>query len=144
VLHSLVNCVTAKSQLVSPALATIDGCSCPSHHTVCLAYSLLSLTSTTILLLQLSLRDALLAKVVGGGRKLCSWEALVEANQYIFFLMIGVYFFLYIYIFNIGRAYGEFGQQELGFLGHCLSKAGVSVDPQKVKSIVKWATQTML
>ena len=38
----------------------------------------------------------------------------------------------------------EFGRQELGFLGHSLrvSKAGVSVDPRKVQSIVEWATPT--
>jgi hypothetical protein len=30
---------------------------------------------------------------------------------------------------------GEFGRQELGFLGHCISKEGVSVDPHKVQSI---------
>ena len=30
----------------------------------------------------------------------------------------------------------EFGLQELGFLGHRLSGAGVSVDPRKVQSIV--------
>ena len=29
----------------------------------------------------------------------------------------------------------EFGRQELGFLGHRLSAAGVSVDPRKVQSI---------
>ena len=34
----------------------------------------------------------------------------------------------------------EFGRQELGFLGHRLSAAGVSVDPRKVQSIVEWAT----
>jgi hypothetical protein len=36
----------------------------------------------------------------------------------------------------------EFGRQELGFLGHRLSKEGVSVDPRKVQSIVEWATPT--
>ncbi len=36
----------------------------------------------------------------------------------------------------------EFGRQELGFLGHCLSHAGVSVDPRKVQSILEWATPT--
>jgi hypothetical protein len=36
----------------------------------------------------------------------------------------------------------EFGLQELGFLGHRLSRAGVSVDPRKVQSIVEWATPT--
>jgi heme-degrading monooxygenase HmoA len=36
----------------------------------------------------------------------------------------------------------EFGRQELGFLGHRLSKSGVSVDPRKVQSIVEWATPT--
>ena len=36
----------------------------------------------------------------------------------------------------------EFGRQELGFLGHRLSQAGVSVDPRKVQSIVEWATPT--
>ena len=36
----------------------------------------------------------------------------------------------------------EFGRPELGFLGHRLSKAGVSVDPRKVQSIVEWATPT--
>ena len=36
----------------------------------------------------------------------------------------------------------EFGRQELGFLGHRLSRAGVSVDPRKVQSIVEWATPT--
>ena len=36
----------------------------------------------------------------------------------------------------------EFGRQELGFLGHHLSKEGVSVDPRKVQSIVEWATPT--
>ena len=36
----------------------------------------------------------------------------------------------------------EFGRQELGFLGHRLSTAGVSVDPHKVQSIVEWATPT--
>ncbi len=36
----------------------------------------------------------------------------------------------------------EFGLQELGFLGHRLSKTGVSVDPHKVQSIVEWATPT--
>ena len=34
----------------------------------------------------------------------------------------------------------EFGRQELGFLGHRLSAAGVSVDPRKVQSIREWAT----
>jgi hypothetical protein len=36
----------------------------------------------------------------------------------------------------------EFGRSELGFLGHRLSRAGVSADPRKVQSIVEWATQT--
>jgi hypothetical protein len=36
----------------------------------------------------------------------------------------------------------EFGRSELGFLGHRLSAAGVSVDPRKVQSIVEWATPT--
>jgi hypothetical protein len=36
----------------------------------------------------------------------------------------------------------EFGRQELGFLGHRLSKEDVSVDPRKVQSIVEWATLT--
>jgi hypothetical protein len=36
----------------------------------------------------------------------------------------------------------EFGRQELGFLGHRLSKEGVSMDPRKVQSIVEWATPT--
>ena len=36
----------------------------------------------------------------------------------------------------------EFGRQELGFLGHRLSKNGVSVDPRKLKSVVEWATPT--
>jgi hypothetical protein len=36
----------------------------------------------------------------------------------------------------------EFGRLELGFLGHSLSQAGVSVDPRKVQSIVEWATPT--
>ena len=36
----------------------------------------------------------------------------------------------------------EFGRRELGFLGHRLSEAGVSVDPRKVQSIVEWATPT--
>ena len=36
----------------------------------------------------------------------------------------------------------EFGRQELGFLGHRLSRAGVSVDPRKVQSILEWATPT--
>jgi hypothetical protein len=36
-----------------------------------------------------------------------------------------------------------FGWQELGFLGHCLSKAGVSVNPRKVQSIVERATPTL-
>ena len=38
----------------------------------------------------------------------------------------------------------EFGRQpeELGFLGHQLSKDGVSVDPRKVQSVVEWATPT--
>jgi hypothetical protein len=36
----------------------------------------------------------------------------------------------------------EFGRQELGFLGHRLSKAGVSVDQRKVHSVVEWATPT--
>ena len=36
----------------------------------------------------------------------------------------------------------EFWGQELGFLGHCLSHEGVSVDPRKVQSIVEWATPT--
>ena len=36
----------------------------------------------------------------------------------------------------------EFGRSELGFLGHRLSRAGVSVDPRKVQSIVEWATPT--
>jgi hypothetical protein len=36
----------------------------------------------------------------------------------------------------------EFGRQELGFLGHRLSREGVSVDPRKVQSIVEWATPT--
>jgi hypothetical protein len=31
----------------------------------------------------------------------------------------------------------EFGRQELGFLGNRLSRAGVSVDPRKVQSIVE-------
>ena len=37
----------------------------------------------------------------------------------------------------------EFGRQELGFLGHRLSKEGVSVDPRKMQSIVEWATPTL-
>jgi hypothetical protein len=36
----------------------------------------------------------------------------------------------------------EFERPELGFLGHRLSRAGVSVDPIKVKSIVEWVTPT--
>jgi len=36
----------------------------------------------------------------------------------------------------------EFGRQELGFLGHRLSKAGVSVDPRKVQSTIEWTTPT--
>jgi hypothetical protein len=36
----------------------------------------------------------------------------------------------------------EFGRQELGFLGHSLSKEGVSVDPRKMQSIAEWATLT--
>ncbi len=36
----------------------------------------------------------------------------------------------------------EFARQELGFLGHRLSKEGVSVDLRKVQSIVEWATPT--
>ena len=36
----------------------------------------------------------------------------------------------------------EFGRRDLGFLGHLLSKEGVSVDPRKVQSIVEWATPT--
>ena len=36
----------------------------------------------------------------------------------------------------------EFGRQELGFLLHCLSATGVSVDPRKVPSILEWATPT--
>ncbi len=36
----------------------------------------------------------------------------------------------------------EFGCSELGFLGHRLSRAGVSVDQLKVHSIVEWATPT--
>ncbi len=36
----------------------------------------------------------------------------------------------------------EFGRPALGFLGHRLSKTGVSVDPRKVQSIVEWATPT--
>jgi hypothetical protein len=40
------------------------------------------------------------------------------------------------------RSKCEFGRQELGFLGHRLSRAGVSVDPRKVQSIVEWATPT--
>ena len=36
----------------------------------------------------------------------------------------------------------QFGRQELGFLGHRLSKEGVSVDPRNVQSIVEWATPT--
>jgi hypothetical protein len=35
-----------------------------------------------------------------------------------------------------------FGRTELGFLGHRLSQAGVSVDPRKVQSITEWATPT--
>ncbi len=35
----------------------------------------------------------------------------------------------------------EFGRLELGFLGHRLSHAGVSVDQRKVQSIVEWATR---
>ena len=38
------------------------------------------------------------------------------------------------------RSKCEFGRQELGFLGHRLSAAGVSVDPRKVQSIREWAT----
>jgi hypothetical protein len=36
----------------------------------------------------------------------------------------------------------EFGRQELGVLGHRLSRAGVSVDQCKVQSIGEWATPT--
>ncbi len=36
----------------------------------------------------------------------------------------------------------EFCRQELGFLGHRLSKEGESVDPRKAQSIVEWATPT--
>ncbi len=32
----------------------------------------------------------------------------------------------------------EFGLQELGFLGHCLSNAGVLVHQRKVQSIIEW------
>ena len=35
-----------------------------------------------------------------------------------------------------------FGRQELGFLEHRLSPAGVSVDPRKVQLIREWATPT--
>jgi hypothetical protein len=40
------------------------------------------------------------------------------------------------------RSKCEFGRQELGFLGHCLSHAGVLVDPRKVQSILEWARPT--
>jgi hypothetical protein len=40
------------------------------------------------------------------------------------------------------RSKCEFGRLELGFLGHRLSQAGVSVDPRKEQSIVEWATPT--
>jgi hypothetical protein len=40
------------------------------------------------------------------------------------------------------RSKCEFGRQELDFLGHRLSREGVSVDPRKVQSIVEWATST--
>ncbi len=36
----------------------------------------------------------------------------------------------------------EFGRQELGFLGHRLSRASWLVNPRKVQSIVEWATPT--
>ena len=36
----------------------------------------------------------------------------------------------------------EFGRQELGFLGHRLSRDGVSVDPRKVQSITEWTIPT--
>ena len=40
------------------------------------------------------------------------------------------------------RSKCRFGRTELGFLGHRLSQAGVSVDPRKVQSITEWATPT--
>jgi hypothetical protein len=36
----------------------------------------------------------------------------------------------------------EFGRQELGFLGHCLSEEGMLMDQHKVQSIVGRATPT--
>ena len=36
----------------------------------------------------------------------------------------------------------EFGIKELGFFGHSLSAAGVSVDPCKVHSLTEWSTPT--
>ena len=40
------------------------------------------------------------------------------------------------------RSKCEFGREELGFLGHRVSKEGVKVDPRKVQSIREWATPT--
>lgn len=33
-----------------------------------------------------------------------------------------------------------FGQQQVEYLGHCISEHGVSTDPQKIESVVKWPT----
>ena len=36
----------------------------------------------------------------------------------------------------------EFWLKEVGFLGHVLSKGGVSIDPAKIKSIMDWEAPT--
>jgi hypothetical protein len=36
----------------------------------------------------------------------------------------------------------EFGRQELGFLGHRVSAAGVAVDPRKVAAVQEWPVPT--
>ena len=35
-----------------------------------------------------------------------------------------------------------FGKEEVSYLGHVISKEGVKVDPEKIKSITKWPNPT--
>lgn len=36
----------------------------------------------------------------------------------------------------------KFAQQQLAYLGHVISAAGVSTDPEKIKAVAKWTSPT--